>query len=92
MTDLDNYADHPVSLTEAKANRDHDSRTWTPRDALISLLRDIDSGKINPNALVAVCRSLDEQGSYDTTFVNATPDVHVALGLLARGQFRLMED
>lgn len=89
MTD---FADHPVSLTEAKASRDHDSRLWTPRDALISLLRDIDSGAINPNALVAVCRTQDEDGGYRTTFVNATPDVHVAMGLLARGQFRLMED
>lgn len=89
---MDNYNDHPVSLTEAKANRDQDSRLWTPRDALISLLRDIDSGEINPNALVAVCRHQDDGGAYRTTFVNATPDIHVAMGLLARGQFRLMED
>lgn len=88
---MDSYAEHPVSLTEARANREEDSRRWTPRDALISLLRDIDSGKINPNALVAVCRWLDGEGVYHTTFVNATPDIHVAMGLLARGQFRLME-
>lgn len=55
------------------------------------MLRDIDSGEINPDALVAVCRTKDEDGSYRTTFVNATPDVHVAMGLLSRGQFRLME-
>ena len=85
------YGNHPVSLTEARANREYDSRLWTPRDALISLLRDIDNGVINPDALVAVCRTKGEDGSYRTTFVNATPDVHVAMGLLTRGQFRLME-
>lgn len=88
---MSEYAEHPISMTEARASRSHDSRLWTPRDALISLLRDIDSGKINPNALVAICRTQDDDGSYSTTFVNATPDVHVAMGLLARGQFRLME-
>ncbi len=88
MTD---YGNHPVSLTEARAQRSEDSRLWTPRDALISLLRDIDSGEINPDALVTVCRTKDEDGSYRTTFANATPDVHVAMGLLARGQFRLMD-
>lgn len=89
---MSDYGDHPVSLTEAMANRKHDSRLWTPRDALISLLRDIDSGLISPDALVAVCRTQDSDGGYHTTFVNATPDVHVAMGLLARGQFRLMEE
>lgn len=88
MTD---YSDHPVSISEARANREEDSRLWTPRDALISILRDIDSGAINPDALVAVCRTKDEDGGYRTTFVNASPDIHVAMGLLTRGHFRLME-
>lgn len=88
---MSDYSDHPISLSEARAHREHDSRLWTARDALISMLRDIDSGEINPDALVAVCRTKDEDGSYRTTFVNATPDVHVAMGLLSRGQFRLME-
>ena len=89
---MDDYSNHPVSLTEAKANRECNSALWTPRDALISMLRDIDSGEINPDALVAVCRTKDQDGAYRTTFVNATPDVHVAMGLLTRGHFRLMED
>jgi hypothetical protein len=85
------YSDHPVSITEARANREENSALWTPRDALISMLRDIDNGIINPDALVAICRTKDEDGAYRTTFVNATPDVHVAMGLLTRGHFRLME-
>lgn len=89
---MENFAEHPVSLTEARANREHDCKLWTPRDALISLLRDIDSGKIAPDALVCVARTKDADGSSRTTFVNATPDIHTALGLLSRGQFRLMED
>jgi len=88
---MSDYKDHPVSITEARANREENSALWTPRDALISMLRDIDSGIINPDALVAICRTKDEDGNYRTTFVNATPDVHVAMGLLTRGHFRLME-
>lgn len=85
------YANHPPSITEAKAQREHDSRLWTPRDALISALRDYDSGERVFEAVVIVGRSRDE-GETHTSFYNATPDVHTALGLLARGQFRLMED
>lgn len=86
------FADHPKSITEVQADRAEDCRLWTPRDALISLLRDIDSGAFKPDALVCVCRDRDDVGETNTRFVNATPDVHTALGLLARGQFRLMEE
>lgn len=38
----DNFADAPVSVGEAKANKHELAAYWTPREALISLLREID--------------------------------------------------
>jgi len=86
----DDFANHPVSITEAKADREHDCTLWTPRDALISLLRDIDSGAVKPDALVCVYRFEDDDGAMCSRFVNATPDCHTALRLLTRGQFLIM--
>lgn len=42
----ENFADHPVSLGEHRANVSEDGRLWTPRDMLIALLREIDRGEL----------------------------------------------
>lgn len=51
------FANHPVSIAEARAQKPddrYDPRTWTPRDVLIDMLRDIDSGKLNPQSLIII--------------------------------------
>lgn len=88
MSDLpENFANHPPSITEAKADRDHDNggTIWTPRDALIATLRKIDSGEINPDALIIGYRisQTDEARRWRTGYVQASPDYYVTLGILA---------
>lgn len=87
----DDFANYPVSMSEARATRDEDCRLWSPRDALISILRDIDEGKVAPDALICIYRERGDDGSTRTHFAAASPDIHTSLGLLTRGQFRLME-
>ena len=58
----DNFANYPVSTSEVRANREEDCRLWSPRDALISILRDIDEGKVAPDALICIYR---ERGDDD---------------------------
>ena len=48
----DSYKDYPRSITELKGEKDHDSRTWTPRDALINTLRDLDSGELEADHIM----------------------------------------
>lgn len=48
----ENFADTPRSLNEARADKEQNAALWKPRDALVSLLRDIDSGKIDIEKLV----------------------------------------
>lgn len=86
------FTNYPVSIAEARADREDDCRSWTPRDALISLLRDLDSGKTRADALMCVYRERLPDGNTRTHFVNATPDIHTALGLLTAGHFKLLED
>ncbi len=42
---MDDFSNHPRTIGELRTERDDKSRNWTVRDMLISLLRDIDSGK-----------------------------------------------
>lgn len=44
-----NFKEYPESLTEAMASQPNE---WTPRDALISMLREIDKGEIEIETLV----------------------------------------
>jgi len=39
------YSDHPRSVSEIRSDRSNKGSDWTPRDLLIALLRDIDSGE-----------------------------------------------
>jgi hypothetical protein len=87
----DNFANYPVSTSEVRANREEDCRLWSPRDALISILRDIDEGKVAPDALICIYRERGGDDSFRTHFAAASPDIHTSLGLLTRGQFKLME-
>ena len=46
MSVEEDFRDHPVSLSEVRSLRDGDPGVWSPRDVIIHLLREIDSGNI----------------------------------------------
>ena len=48
----EDFSDHPKSVTEVKSDRDMSPSSWTPRDVLIDLLRDIDAGVLDIEVLV----------------------------------------
>jgi hypothetical protein len=77
------FADYPVSLNEARADREQHAKFMTPRDALIATLRAIDSGEIAPTQLLVLYPKSDENQSIG--FYNATPNSTVAAGLCAKG-------
>jgi len=52
MTD---YKDHPPTIGELRSDKTQSCSDWTPRDVLIQVLREIDSGK-NIDALVVCWR------------------------------------
>ena len=67
----DNFSDHPLSVSELKASKDHQAQTWTPRDVLISLLREIDSGEVSPDVLVVAYAFLHADGGVCPAFKQA---------------------
>lgn len=86
---MDNFSNHPPSLNEIRADKTQDATNWTPRDALISALRDIDSGKIDPDSLVIIYNTKDDTES--AKFFNATKGAVTLRGLVSyflTGYFR----
>lgn len=48
----DDYSNHPPTISELKSNKSGKASDWTPRDAIIAALRDIDSGEVDPETLI----------------------------------------
>jgi hypothetical protein len=64
----DNYGNYPLSVTEIKGQ-------FTPRDALISMLRDIDSGKSNFEALIVIGMGEQSYKAYGRTKYSNVTDL-----------------
>jgi hypothetical protein len=87
----DSFTNYPQSLGAARSRRSGNAADWTPRDALIQMLRDIDAEVIAPDALVVCFRESVPQG-FRTHFSAACPDSGVLLALLEQTKFRIWRD
>lgn len=87
----ESFADAPSTVGELRAHRDGTGSAWSPRDVLVNLLREIDSGQIKPTAMVLTMSVETADGGIGHAYRNATPNNFVALGLLSRCAFRLQE-
>ena len=77
-----------ISLERAKRAVD-DCAAWNPRDALVEMLADIDSGKVDPWAMVIAFVEKTDDGGNSTGFRNACPDIITAQGVMSRVAWRL---
>jgi hypothetical protein len=81
---FESFADYPSSVQEKRAIEGRDARQWTPRDALINILRDIDQGKLNPYAMVIHWKTAVDGGpGYRVGFAVAGAYKHELLGMNA---------
>lgn len=51
---MENFANAPPSITEIRSDKSGKSSDWTPRDALVAMLRDIDKGELDPEQILIV--------------------------------------
>jgi hypothetical protein len=86
---MDNFANHPKSIGEIRAEKEGDGSLWSPRDALIELLRKIDSGEIEIDCAVLVYGKIHEDKSKNVVWSVACPSPVTALGLLTRAAHRI---
>lgn len=80
----ENFKDHPVSIAERKSDKSMNAADWTPRDALINMLRRIDGGeKINE---MVICYALREGNAATPGFMAATSNPLCSVGLVCQVQ------
>lgn len=71
------FSDAPISLAERRAAVKQDGRLWSPRDALVDMLRSIDRKEIDVEAMV-ICyrrRREDDGRSLHYTLAGDVPRV-----------------
>lgn len=83
------FAGYPVSVNETRAERAGDASLWSPREALIAVLRDIDAG-VKVDVLIVAYREVGESGGKVTRFAGACPDAATAVGTLAIAQNKIL--
>jgi len=82
---MDDFANHPVSITEARSRMNDDAAVWTPRDVLIHVLRLIDGGEWDPQMLVVISSRV-EGSTADTRYSVSSPNPLVTLGAIERAR------
>lgn len=82
LTPEQTFAEAPPTITELRSERSQDAADWTPRDALVHLLRKIDSGEIIPEAAVVIVAEGSDEGYRPLYISRATRDRHESAGLL----------
>lgn len=73
---MDSYKDYPVTVGEQRAANNNELRDWSPRDLLICMLRDIDSGLRNPTDVVLCYAEGEAEGGYMRAGQN--PETHIS--------------
>lgn len=73
----------PISLARARAEREQNSKLWTPLDCLKALITDIEAGIINP-AAVYVTMVISEDAKTKLSYACAGLSRLEAVGLLAQ--------
>ncbi len=80
---MTNYKEHPPSVTELRSDKTNDAADWTPRDVLITALRDIDSGNQEPTCLIVIMGMIDESRVVMPMSYVSSPNKFVTAGLLS---------
>jgi len=83
----DDFSDYPQSIGESK----NSMAEWTPREMLINLLRDIDTGEIDPDEMLIVFRPrhIDTRMPERVRFRQTGKDIHLVLGMVEDYKMKL---
>jgi hypothetical protein len=59
---VSDYSNHPPTIGEIRSDKSESAADWSPRDALITALRAIDSGEWKPEYLLIAGIARDKDG------------------------------
>lgn len=86
------FADWPKSVADARSDRSNRENDWSPRDALIDMLRRLDRGEIKPIGLVIAYDEEPEAGRPVPNYVSAARSPLETVGLLEAAKHLTMRD
>lgn len=85
-----NFKNHPESIAERKSEKTMDAADWTPRDALISMLRRIDNGEKVDELIICFAEIRGTKRHLAvTSYLAATSNPLVSYGLLTRALYKI---
>lgn len=83
--EVETFENVPVGIGEIRADKSRSAADWKPREALVELLRRIDSGDYpDIDALILSWRTKNAANEIGSFYSAASPDIHVTLGVLSR--------
>lgn len=88
---MDDFSNAPLSIGEIKADKNQDGSLWSPRDCLIAALREIDSGRLNPEACIILVKERNENNDTRVRYFRQGRDLTESLGILTRATFLMQE-
>jgi hypothetical protein len=86
--DGESFARHPITISEMRARKSGDAIDWTPRDVLLWLLRNLDSGEIEPPRQLIVVM---EHANGGVGYAAATKDTLSRLGIMDIAKHAMLE-
>lgn len=86
----ESFANAPQAIDEIRANKSHSAADISPRSTLIGLLRQIDSGEIEPETLVVVWASKIVDSRRTSGWSASGHDLLAQVGLLQRSMLRMI--
>ncbi|MBB6167130.1 hypothetical protein [Chelatococcus composti] len=84
---MDDFSKAPMSIGEIRASRELDGSKWTPRDVLVSLLREIDAGERQVDTIFVAFANGDEVG-----YRQSSPGAVRTVGVIEHAKMLFMED
>ena len=80
---IDDFKDYPQTIGEIRSDQTQLASDWTPREALIDLLRQIDNGLDVPGIVISYTVKEEEDKRY-TKYIASTQTHNEALAILTR--------
>lgn len=85
------FANVPQSIAELRSAKEGDMSLWSPRDVLVHVLRQIDSGEIEAKSVVVAMRHQRGEDLF-TDHWKSAPDLHAVIALLEIVKARVLKD
>ena len=88
-----NFATAPITITAARSRKSGNGNDWTPRDALIDVLREIDGGKLKPTDLfIGIVSEGKDKDHIKPTYRSACASLLNTLGVIELSRQAYLKD